>query len=205
MKYAPVLALLFAAGILEACAGIEVPPEHLYVLHLPCQDREGDLDPAGPWFFLDDVRGLDFARGNTIWARVSPIEMEAWRHHKWALPITEVVEAAILEWARSCGRFAGAGPAGDKSCFWNLLVTVENFEEVDEGDQWFAHVSLRLVFEYRPKGGGERQRVWQGRLTARVPARTRHPEALVLAFGRALEEVLERGIALATVNVEEEE
>jgi uncharacterized lipoprotein YmbA len=202
MKATAILFFLVTGLLAWGCGTTETPAEHLYVLHLPGQDRAGGLDPAGPWFRLEQLQVQDFARGRTIWARVSPIEVEAWRRHRWALPIGDLAEAAVHAWARSCGRFAGVGPPREEAgrCTFHRF-TIENFEEVDEGDRWYAYVAVELGA--RLEQGGKVRR-WRGRLTARVPARARHPRELVLAFGRALEEVLEKGWARLAAAPEEE-
>ncbi len=184
---------IFLGIALAGCAGTELPTHHRYVL--PIAPRAITGAPARLDLEVARFSGEGFARGTTIWARISDLEMEPWQTHSWALPVPDLVTMAVIDWARASGRFKNveAVNGAKRGKGLRLEGVIQAFEEVDETDQWLARVRCRLFLG--ETGTTKRQLLWSGTIEERVPADSRNPQALVRAFGKALEKVMDQAAA----------
>ena len=177
--------------LLFSCSSTSVPSERLYLLPLPEPARgPGKKREApskkGPFLVILPVKGSGLFRGNLLWARVSDMEVEPWVRHRWALPAPEVVQDALVRWARAAGRFSGVSEDSSAAERGGLLLEgmLEALEEVDAPGRVQARIRLELtLFKKDPLGG--RSRAWRGVVEEMEPVGGKSAADVVRALGRA--------------------
>jgi uncharacterized lipoprotein YmbA len=175
--------LVPASLLLTACLGKRDPVEVHYYLPTLGSDvatderRVHDLALA-----IERLSTAPHLHGDRLTARISPTEIEYYVSHRWPAPLDDVVTMELYRALRPAFRAVVRDPAR-ADCV--LGGTIERFEEVDEGDSWFAHVGLHLTLT-DPEGDPLLDRYFE----RRTRAETRHPAAVVEALRTGLAEIV---------------
>lgn len=174
--------LALASMLLTACLGKREPVEvHYYLPTLAADGVEGrrvhDLTLA-----VERLSTAPHLHGDRLTARISPTKIEYYVNHRWPAPLDDVVTMELYRALRPSFR-AVVRDAAQADCV--LGGTIERFEEVDEGDAWFAHVGLHLTLT-----DADGDPLVDGYFERRTRAETRHPAAVVEALRTGLAEIV---------------
>ncbi|HSA21533.1 MAG TPA: ABC-type transport auxiliary lipoprotein family protein [Myxococcota bacterium] len=180
----PILALLLAAG-----AGCSAIPEETYftLAYSLRPPAAGERPVAGTL----RVRDLDVSPAydkDRIVYRFSPYQFQYYNYMLWAVKPNKMVTDLLARHLGHAGVFeAVQREYADSPPEFELAGMLEAIEELDSGDEWFAHLVVVLQLIRRADG----RTVWTKRIDAQKRVYNKQPVYVVRAISELLEEELD--------------
>lgn len=121
--------------------------------------------------------------------RYSPFEFQYYNYMLWAVKPQKMLTDLFRKQLSHSGRFAAvAGEFGEQRPDYELSGMVEAIEELDAGDEWFAHLNITL----RLSRYGQEQALWTGVIEQRRQVFNKQPVYVVKALSEILEQETDR-------------
>lgn len=184
------LALLLGAAACLSFAGCaSVNDLHLYTLGEAGPVSSAGGDTTKPMIRVERLAVAEPYAGRRIVYRPTANEVAFWEFHQWAAPPGRMITLRVSERLAGSGLFRGVDsfPYSWEDADLVLRGAVLAFEEVDRGEDWYAHVKLFLELTSRKTG---RSMLWSSKIDVEKKAEKRKPEALVDALSQALDEAI---------------
>ncbi|NMB74290.1 MAG: hypothetical protein GYA21_04075 [Myxococcales bacterium] len=175
-------ATLLAGALLCACSAVPenryfmmayalLPPKPAPRVDATIRVRQFDITPA-----YDQER---------LVYRYSPFEFQYYNYMLWAVKPQKMLTDLFRKQLSHSGRFAAvAGEFGEQRPDYELSGMVEAIEELDAGDEWFAHLNITL----RLSRYGQEQALWTGVIEQRRKVFNKQPVYVVKALSEILEQ-----------------
>lgn len=181
--------LILAGGALGGCLGSPPGPEPtLYVISIPAPVPRGG--PGGGVLAIDGFEGAPALETDRLLIEESPYRVDSYPYHRWTAPPRRLIAEACGTYLEGTGLFRRVTHSGI-TADWRLRGFVRHFGQVVRDGRWWGHVALGFELVATKT----RRVVWSGEFERSLPAKRRHPEAVVEALSRALGEILEEASA----------
>jgi ABC-type uncharacterized transport system auxiliary subunit len=182
LRPALVLLLLAAAG----CSAI--PEETYFTLSYSPRPAAAGERPVGGTV---RVRDLDISPAydkDRIVYRFSPYQFQYYNYMLWAVKPNKMVTDLVARHLGGAGVFeAVQREYADSPPEYELAGMLEAIEELDSGDEWFAHLAIGLQLIRRADG----RTVWTKRIDAQKRVYNKQPVYVVRAISELLEAELD--------------
>ncbi len=190
VRYLMPVLLSIAAIAASGCAS--VPEAHFYTLGVLASPAPADTDSVDPVIRIERLAVAEPYAGRRIVYRPTATEVAFWEFRRWAEPPDKMITAAVAADLASSGLFRSVDsfPYSWEEADLILRGAVLAFEEVDKGEQWYAHVKLFLELT----DARSRETLWSSKMEAEKRAAERTPDSLVEALSAALNEILDRAV-----------
>jgi ABC-type uncharacterized transport system auxiliary subunit len=177
---------LLAGALLCACSAVPenryfmmayalLPPKAAPRVEVAIRVRQFDIAPA-----YDQER---------LVYRYSPFEFQYYNYMLWAVKPQKMLTDLFRKHLSQSGRFAAvAGEFGEQRPDYELSGMVDAIEELDAGDEWFAHLSISL----RLSRYGQEEALWTGVIEQRRKVFNKQPVYVVKALSEILEQETDR-------------
>jgi ABC-type uncharacterized transport system auxiliary subunit len=181
------------AALVAACAGAacsSVPENRYFTLSYTLLPQMS----ATPLPVSIRMRPFDIAPAydqERLVYRYSPYEFQYYNYMLWAVKPQKMLSDLFLKQVAHAGRFAAvAAEFGDLRPEYELTGEVEAIEELDSGDQWFAHLAITL----RLSRYGDEKPVWNHHIDARKEVFNKLPVYVVKALSELMEGETDKAI-----------
>lgn len=145
----------------------------------------GEAPTSGAVIQLATMTLSPHLEGDRLAARTSNVEIDYYRHHRWAGSLDRLLSQEARRYFRPS--FAAVvDESASEAADYQLIGHIEKFEEEDEESGWFGHVGIQWTLRNNKTG----KAAWSGYLSSRKSAAARNPSAVVEALNAAFSEVL---------------
>lgn len=181
-----------AAGLL-LLAGCASVPEYTYFTMayalLPSEDEPGE--PLAESLRIRDLAIVPAYDKDKIVYRFSPYEFQYYNYKLWAVKPNRMVTGLIVRHIEHADLFRVVSrDYGESRPQYELSGVLQAIEELDSGDQWFAH----LAFSLRMTRFGDNRVVWTYRADAKKRVYNKAPVYVVKALSELLEQEMARAL-----------
>lgn len=149
-----------------------------------------DLPPLDTSLRIGPFSAAPEFDNDRILYRAEKFTLEAYNYHVWMAKPAAQVQFFLGRDLQRSGLFnAVLTEAGRYRPAYLLGGSVEKFVEVDEGNQWFAELSLNIILQRLPQAGAMAGVLEQRNYQARKACTQRNPQAVAEAMSMAMEEL----------------
>ncbi|MBK8480066.1 MAG: membrane integrity-associated transporter subunit PqiC [Proteobacteria bacterium] len=142
------LALLLGAASLTGCWGTPPANEYYYVLAAPTLSGSQRTQRKGPTLAVAPLQVAPGYESQRLVYRGSEHELRYYGYRRWAADPAELATRALIRHLRASGRFARVDDEAHLPQASALLGgTIEAIEELDRGDQTYAHLAATLTLQ----------------------------------------------------------
>ncbi len=165
-----------------------IPEETFFTLAYSLRPPAADARPLAG---AVRVRDLDIAPAydkDRIVYRFSPYQFQYYNYMLWAVKPNKMVTDLVARHLDRAAVFESVQREyGDNPPEYELAGMLEAIEELDSGDEWFAHLVMSLQLIRRADG----RAVWSKRIDAQKRVYNKQPVYVVRAISELLEAELE--------------
>ncbi len=122
--------------------------------------------------------------------RTGEYTLASYPYHSWIAKPVDLVHFFLERDLQRSG-LLGAVLSDSSRLLPDYLLggTVQKFLEVDEGDHWKAELSLSIILQRRPRGGGIAKILGQRHFTVQKVCSRKNPQAVAEAMSQAMAEL----------------
>ena len=174
---------LLGSGFLGACSSV---PEYTYfTMAYSLLPQDETKTPVAGSLRIRDLEITPAYDKDKIVYRFSPYQFQYYNYMLWAVKPNKMVSELIVRHMEQVGLFKVVSrDYGETRPEYELSGTLEAIEELDSGDEWFAHLafSLRLT-RYR-----DEVVIWSRRVDAKKRVYNKAPVYVAKALSQLMEE-----------------
>jgi ABC-type uncharacterized transport system auxiliary subunit len=174
---------LASLALVAACSAV---PDYTYFT-MAYTLLPADKDGAGPLAESLRIRDLEIAPAydkDKMVYRFSPYQFQYYNYMLWAVKPNKMVSELIVRHLENAGLFdVVTRDYGESRPEYELTGVLEAIEELDSGDEWFAH----LAFSLRMTRFRDDQVVWTHRGDVRKRVYNKSPVYVVKALSELME------------------
>jgi ABC-type uncharacterized transport system auxiliary subunit len=193
MKYAKRLLCLIAL-LLPGCFGSTTAEQRYYTMSLPNVAQEPTVH-KGAELLLHEVDVSPVYNRPQIVYRISPQELQFFHQNNWADRPSRMMGQLLAQAFTRSGIFRNVVERiGEKPPTYVMDTSVQALEELEGGNQWFAHLAMTL----RMTRFDDNRTVWQFSFDERRPLTDQNLGLVV----RAMSEILSEQLAIALPEID---
>ncbi|MBD3290290.1 hypothetical protein GF337_15910 [candidate division KSB1 bacterium] len=185
MQWNKLLYILLFILLMTTCGS--VPEIHYYRIDSTSETLAIENPKFNVILGIEKFEPEQLYESDRIVYRESPYEVKFYNYHRWITPPAEIVTEKAIEKIAASGLFRRVVSFPHISNVDYLIDgTIKAFEELDENDEWYGLVRLKIEFIEMKNN----TILWQDIVTKKTKARAKKPVELVRAIDMSLTECI---------------